>query len=52
MIDDKVGTTKPSVKDSENLLVLNNELDDESIAEIKNSICNHYLLIDLSVQIM
>jgi hypothetical protein len=54
LLEDKIGlskTTKPSMQSGE-LLVVNDELDDESIAEIKNALCNHYLLTDLSIQIM
>jgi hypothetical protein len=42
-------TTKTS---SSRLVSFSNELDDENIAEIKTSLCNHYLFTDLSVQIM
>jgi hypothetical protein len=45
-------TTKPSIKDDETLLVFNNELDPENIDEIKTSLINHYLLTDLSLEIM
>jgi hypothetical protein len=52
---DRIGqtkTTKPSMLRSDELMVINNELDDEDIMSIKASLEDHYLLKDLSSTIM
>jgi hypothetical protein len=48
-INKKTGTTIP---DSKDLLLITGVLDEENILTIKTSLMNHYLLKDLSSQIM